>query len=211
MSDSVPMQLDEKLLHATIKLNTALFAAVCGLMAGGSLLLFTYLSLNRGLPNPGHYLNLLGIFMPGFTVSVQGAWIGLLWGGVLGGLAGAVIYRIYARSIRQQVADYFAHNKSEYDLEYAVLRLHGHSLGLAIGGMVALGLIASTNWLVLRGTAEESVHAALLSQYLPGYSVSLPGSLVGALEMLIIVYLSCVLLAAIYNWVHAMRHKGAAS
>lgn len=209
MSESPPIQLDEKLLHATIKLNTVLFAGVCGLMAGASLLLLTYLSLSRGQPNTGHYLNLLGVFMPGYQVSVVGAWVGLLWGGVVGALAGAVIYRIYARGIRQQVADYFAHNKSEYDLEYAVLRLHGHSLGLALGGMVALGLIATTNWLVLRGTAEESMHAALLAQFLPGYSVSLAGSLIGALEMLAIVYVSCVLLAAIYNWVHAYRHQDA--
>lgn len=205
MSDSAPIELDEKLLHATIKLNTALFAVVCGLMAGVSLLLITYVSLNRGLPDPGHYLNLLGFFMPGYNVSVKGAWIGLLWGGVIGALAGAVIYRIYARGIRQQVLDYFAHNKSEYDLDYAVLRLHGHSLGLAVGGMVAIGLIATTNWLVLRGTADESVHAALLAHYLPGYSVSFVGSLVGALEVLIIAYLFCVLLAAIYNRVHQFR------
>lgn len=209
MSDSAPIELDEKLLHATVKLNTVLFAAVCGLMAGVSVLLITYVSLNRGLPDPGHYLNLLGFFMPGYNVSVKGAWIGLLWGGVIGALAGAVIYRIYARGIRQQVQDYFAHNKTEYDLEYAVLRLHGHSLGLAIGGMVAIGLIATTNWLVLRGTADESVHAALLAHYLPGYSVSFVGSLVGALEILIIVYLFCVLLAAIYNRVHQFRRGDA--
>lgn len=209
MSDSAPIELDEKLLHATIKLNTVLFAAVCGLMAGVSLLLITYISLNRGLPDPGHYLNLLGFFMPGYNVSVKGAWIGLLWGGVIGALAGAVTYRIYARGIRQQVLDYFAHNKSEHDLEYVVLRLHGHSLGLAIGGMVAIGLIATTNWLVLLGIADESVHAALLAQYLPGYSVSFVGSLVGALEVLIVAYLFCILLAAIYNLVHQVRRGDA--
>lgn len=209
MSDSAPIELDEKLLHATIKLNTVLFAGVCGLMAGASLLLLTYLSLSRGLPNPGHYLNLLGVFMPGYQVSALGAWIGLLWGGAIGALTGAVTYRIYARGIRQQVLDYFAHNKSEYDLEYAVLRLHGHSLGLAIGGMAAIGLIATTNWLVLHGAADESVHAALLAQYLPGYSVSFVGSLVGALEVLIVAYLFCILLAAIYNRVHQFRRGDA--
>lgn len=211
MSDTPSIPIDEKLLHATVKLNTLLFAVVSGLMGGVSLLLLTYLSLYRGLPNPGHYLNLLSVFMPGYSVSVEGAWIGLLWGGVIGALAGAVIYRIYARSIRQQVADYFANNKTEYDLEYAVLRLQGHALGLALGIMAALGLMASTNWLVLRGTADESQHAALLANYLPGYSVSFAGSLVGAVEILVIIYVFCVLLAAIYNGVHAARQKGDAS
>ena len=211
MSDNPSLRIDEKLLHATIKLNTLLFAMVCGLLGGVSMLLLTYLSMYRGLPNHGHYLNLLGVFMPGYSVSVEGAWIGLLWGGVIGAISGAVIYRIYARSIRQQVTDYFTHDKSEYDLEYGVLKLHGSALGLALGSMAALGLIASTNWLVLRGTADESAHAMLLAHYLPGYSVSFVGSLIGAVEILIIVYVLCVLLAVIYNRMHAYRQKGAAS
>ncbi|MHB8916052.1 MAG: hypothetical protein ACYC4K_09610 [Thiobacillus sp.] len=212
MSDNPSVPIDEKLLHATVKLNTLLFAAVCGVMGGVSLFLLTYISLyHRGLPNPGHYLNLLGFFLPGYNVSVEGAWLGLLWGGLIGALSGAVVYRVYARSIRQQVADYFASKKSEYDLEYAVLSLHGHSLGLALGGIVTLGLLVSTNWLVFRGTAEQSEHAALFSHFLPGYSVSFVGSLMGAIDIFILVYAFCVLLAIVYNGVSAFRHKGAAS
>lgn len=211
MSAHTSFPIDEKLLSATIKLNTLLFSAVCGAMGGVSLLLFTYASLYRGLPNPGHDLNLLSVFLPGYSVSIEGAWIGLFWGGVIGAISGAVIYRIYARGIRQQVADYFANSKPEHDLEYAVLKLHGHSLGLALGVIAALGLIVSTNWLVLRGTASESVHAGLLAYYLPGYSVSVRGSLVGAVETFIAVYLFCTLFAAIYNRVQTVRQKGAAA
>lgn len=211
MSDNSHIVIDEQLLHATVKLNTLLFATVCSLMGGISLLLLTYFSLYRGLPDPGHYLNLLGVFMPGYSVSVEGAWIGLLWGGVIGAIFGAVNYRIYARGIRQQVMDYFFSDKSECDLEYSVLKLHGNSLGFALGIMTALGLIASTNWLVLRDTADESVHAALLAHYLPGYSVSFEGSMIGAVEIFIIFYVLSVLLAGIYNRVRASRQKGAAS
>lgn len=211
MSDTPAIPIDEKLLHATIKLNTLLFAVVCAVMGGVSLFLLTYISLYRGLPNPGHYLNLLSVFLPGYNVSLEGAWLGLLWGGLIGALIGVVVYRIYARSIRQQVADYFASKKSESDLEYTVLRLHGSSLGLALGGSVALGLLATTNWLVLRGTAEQSEHAALFGQFLPGYSVSFMGSLMGAIDIFILVYALCFFLALVYNGVSAFRHKGGAS
>jgi len=210
MSENTPVPIDEVLLHATVKWNTLLFAGICGLMGALTLLCMTYLSLYRGLPSPGHYLNLLGVFLPGYRVSAEGAWIGFLWGGLLGAVSGAVIYRIYARSIRQQVADYFAGDKSADALEYVVLKLHGHSLGLALGGIAALGLLITTNWLVIRGTADESVRARLLSHYLPGYSVSLPGSIVGAVEIFVIVYLFCLLLGVIYNWVVTLRQKGAA-
>ena len=211
MSENAPVPIDENLLRATVKLNTLLFAGVCGLMGGLTLLCMTYLSLYRGLPSPGHYLNLLGVFLPGYSVSSEGAWVGFLWGALLGAISGAVIYRIYARSIRQQVADYFSGERSGDALEYAVLKLHGHSLGLALGSIAALGLLITTNWLVVRGTADESVHAALLSHYLPGYAVSASGSILGAVDVFVITYLFCVLLGVIYNGVVALRQNGAAS
>ena len=211
MSEDAPVQIDEVLLHATVKWNTRLFAGICGLIGAFSLLCMTYLSLYRGLPSPGNYLNLLGVFLPGYRVSPGGAWVGFLWGGLIGAVSGAVIYRIYARSIRQQVADYFAGSRSREDLENAVLTLNGHSLGLALGSIAALGLLITTNWLVVRGTAHESIHAALLSQYLPGYAVSASGSILGAVDVFIVIYLFCVLLGAIYNGVVALRKKGAAS
>lgn len=210
MSEGTPAQIDEVLLHATVKWNTRLFAGICGLIGAFTLLFATYLSLYRGLPSPGHYLNLLGVFLPGYSVSPGGAWIGFLWGGLIGAVCGAVIYRIYARSIRQQVADYFAGSRSREDLENAVLTLNGHSLGLALGSIGALGLLITTNWLVVRGTAHESVHAELLSQYLPGYAVSTWGSILGAVEVFIVAYVFCVLLGAIYNRMVALRRRGAA-
>ncbi|MDH3314536.1 MAG: hypothetical protein OER43_02040 [Gammaproteobacteria bacterium] len=211
MSENAPVMINEVLLHATVKWNTRMFAGICGLIGALTLLCMTYLSLFRGMPDPGHYLSLLGLFLPGYTVSAGGAWVGFLWGGLIGAVSGAMIYRIYARSIPQQVADYFAGNRSIHTLENVVLKLHGHSLGLALGSLAALGLLITTNWLVVRGTADESVHAALLSQYLPGYTVSTSGSILGAVEIFVIIYLFCVLLSVIYNGVVALRQNGAAS
>jgi hypothetical protein len=211
MSEDAPVPIDEVLLHATVRWNTLLFAGVCGLIGALTLLCVTYLSLYRGLPNPGQYLNLLGVFLPGYRVSAGGAWVGFLWGGLLGAVLGAVIYRIYARSIRQQVADYLTGKKSRDALEHAVLKLHGHSLGLALGAIAALGLLITTNWLVVRGTADESVNAALFSHYLPGYTVSASGSILGAVDVFVIAYLFSFLLGVIYNGVVALRENGAAS
>jgi hypothetical protein len=210
MKEDTPAQIDEVLLHATVKWNTRMFAGICGLIGAFTLLCATYLSLYRGLPSPGHYLNLLRVFLPGYSVSPGGAWIGFLWGGLIGAVCGAVIYRIYARSIRQQVADYFSGSRSREDLENAVLTLNGHSLGLALGSIGALGLLITTNWLVVRGTAHESIHAELLSQYLPGYAVSTWGSILGAVDVFIVTYVFCVLLGAIYNRLVALRRRGAA-
>ena len=210
MTENTPPQIDEVLLHATVKWNTRLFAGICGVIGATTLLCVTYLSLYRGLPYPGHYLGLLGVFLPGYGVSASGAWIGFLWGGAIGAVSGAVMYRIYARGIRQQVADYFSGTASKDDLENSVLKLNGHSLGVALGSIGGLGLLITTNWLVVRGTAGESKHAALLSQFLPGYSVSASGSILGAIDIFVITYLLCLLLGMIYNRLVTLR-KGARS
>jgi hypothetical protein len=81
----------------------------------------------------------------------------------------------------------------------------GNALGVGLGALMALQLFITTNWLVVRGTAPYSKNAALLSQYLPGYSVSFTGSLIGACELFAVVFVLSHVLAGIYNTVARMR------
>lgn len=207
-NESTEVKIDQKLLSATIKLNTILLAGVFGFVCGAGLFVMTFISLNRGLPNPGHYLNLLGVFLPGYRVSPAGAWIGLLWGGVIGALSGAVIYRIYARAIKQRVREYLRGEKSELEMAHVTLLIEGHPFGLALGSVMALGLFITTTWLVVRGTAGESIHAALLSNYLPGYTVSISGGAMGAILLFGMTYFFCRLLGWIYNRMVYFRIRG---
>lgn len=198
-------QINRSLLKAAIKLNTLLLAGVSGLLGGLLLFTITFLSLNKGLPYPGHYLNLLGVFLPGYNVSPSGAWVGLFWGAIVGALLGALFYRIYARTIEEQVRNYLKLGQPDKDLMKSVMKIDGHRLGIALGAIVAIGLLVTTNWLVFRGTAEESYNAALLSNYLPGYSVSTVGSFVGAIEIFIIFYLLCQFFGWVYNKIAVLR------
>jgi len=202
-----PDGINRRLLQAAVKLNTWLLAGVFACVGGLSLFMVTYLSLYRGLPQPGHYLNLLGVFLPGYSVSHSGAWIGLFWGALLGGLLAAMFYRIYARIIVSQIHDYLGKGNARKGLLGVTLRFDGNYLGFALGSMVAAGLIVTTNWLVLRGTADESMHAVLLAQYLPGYSISVMGSLLGAVELFALTYLLCLLFSWIYNSVARVRGR----
>lgn len=202
------VEINRRLLRATIRLNTLLFAAVFGLICGLGLFVITFISLNRGLPNPGHYLNLLGVFFQGYRVSPGGAWIGLLWGGAVGAISGAVIYRIYAQTIEQQLHNYLNNENSDHEFTQPTLLIAGHPLGLALGTVMALGLFLTTGWLVIRGTADQSPHAALLSNYLPGYTVSFSGGLIGAALLFAITYFFCRLLGWIYNRVVLLRSRG---
>jgi hypothetical protein len=201
--------INQQLLRAAIKLNTWLLALVFGSAGGLLLFLVTYMSLYRGLPQPGQYLNLLGVFLPGYSVSHAGAWAGLFWGAVIGAVVAVIFYRIYARSIESQVQEHIYEDRKDSDLLGITLRLDGNYLGLALGAMVAAGLLVTTNWLVFRGTAAESMHAILLANYLPGYTVSFSGGLIGALELFAFVYLVCQLFSWLYNSIASLRGRQA--
>lgn len=199
------IKINRQLLHSVVRLNTLLMATVSGVIGGLSLFLITYLSLFRGLPEPGHYLNLLGIFLPGYKVSLSGAWIGLFWGAVIGAFLGGMFYRVYARSIESQVRRCIERNRVGGDLMQTTLRMSGKHLGLALGGVVSIGLVITTNWLVIRGTADESMNAMLLSNYLPGYTVSFWGSIVGGVQLFFITYIICLIFSWLYNVVAFSR------
>jgi hypothetical protein len=200
-------QVNQQLLRAAIRLNTRLLALVFACAGGLFLFMATFMSLYRGLPQPGQYLNLLGVFLPGYSVSHAGAWAGLFWGAVIGAVVAVVFYRIYARSIESQVQAHLYEDRDDRDLRSITLRLDGNYLGMALGAIVAGGLLVTTNWLVFRGTAEESMHAILLSNYLPGYTVSFTGSLIGALELFAVVYLVCLLFSWLYNSIATLRGR----
>jgi len=207
MTNNNETKYDEVLLHASIKLNTRLLAGVFGFISGLTLLIVTYMSLYRGMPNTGQYLNLLGVFLPGYEVSHIGAWIGFFWGVIIGGFIAAMFYRIYARSIPNLIQDYIKTSSKNDDLLAASMRIDGHYLGLALGAIIAIGLIVTTNWLVIRGTADQSMHAVLLVNYLPGYSVSTIGSFIGALELFVINYILSLGFSWVYNNIVALRGK----
>ena len=79
--------------------------------------------------------------------------------------------------------------------------ISGNALGVALGVLLAVQLLLTTNWLVVRGTGESSTNAALLGQYLPGYTVSFFGSVVGAIGVFGLAFVLSHVLAWIYNFV----------
>jgi hypothetical protein len=192
-------------LRATMRVNAAIFGALLGLMAG-LLLLGLALVAQPGGPT-GVLVTLLAVFLPGYATGWLGALLGLFWGWVVGALLGGSIYWISYRNLGPEIDHLVAPTQAGGDPPFAILRLHGPSLGLAIGVMGAIGLAATTTWLVVRGTAAQSVHAGLLAEILPGYTVSVAGSVVGAAELFLILYLAGMGFAFIYNRIVAAGHR----
>jgi hypothetical protein len=198
-----------KLLNAAIRFNALMLGLTAGTLAALIIYFATHASLVKWGSDSGSYLSLLAIFFPGYTVTSSGAWVGAFWAFVYAATCSSLSYRLYGRVLGTRIADILLSTVPTENpvLRPSVLRLHGFSLGLAIGAIAALGLFCSTAWLVIRGTADESVHAALFSNYIPGYSVSILGGLWGAIELFVMVFIACLMLAAIYNKIVELRHE----
>src|SRR5688572_28608884 len=81
----------------------------------------------------------------------------------------------------------------------AILRLNGRAWGIAFGLLFGLGLFLATNILVLKGGPSVGPHLGLLRAYLPGYSVTLGGSVIGFVYMFVIGYAVGRFIGIVYN------------
>jgi hypothetical protein len=80
-----------------------------------------------------------------------------------------------------------------------IARIHEQGWGTAFGAIMAVGLLIATNALVIRGGRVVGPHLNLLSNYFPGYSVSVGGSLIGAVYAFVLGYGIGRTIAVIYN------------
>ena len=195
------------LLGAAIRLNTVVTAFAFGLMSGSVIWLATVILVAKGGEEVGSHLSLLSVFCAGYTVTWGGAWIGFFWGFVYGGISGGILYWTYAKTLRADLIRALVADTGSSQLQAPILLLSGPALGTGVGLVAALQLFATTNWLVLRGTAAYSDNAALLGHYLPGYSVSFVGSLIGAAELFALAFAGSLLVGAVYNKISRMRHR----
>jgi hypothetical protein len=84
-------------------------------------------------------------------------------------------------------------------LRNALLRLNARAWGIGMGLLLAVGLFLATNILVIRGGENVGQHLGLLSIYLPGYSVSFVGSVIGFVYAFVVGYGLGRLIGAVYN------------
>lgn len=84
-------------------------------------------------------------------------------------------------------------------IQVALSELNQRAWGVAIGLVVGGGLFFATLILRLRTGADAGAHLSLLAAYLPGYSVTIVGSVIGFIYGFLLGYGAGRLLATIYN------------
>lgn len=83
-------------MRATLlRLNARAWGIAIGLLLGLGLFIATLVLVLRGGPDVGQHLSLLGVFLPGYRVSVAGAFIGFAYSFVIGYALGRLIGLVY--------------------------------------------------------------------------------------------------------------------
>lgn len=85
---------------ALVRLNEHGWGVAFGLLAGLGLFGATLMLVIRGGQTVGPHLGLLGIYLPGYEVTMMGAVLGLMYGLVLGYAAGFLIGALYNWLVR---------------------------------------------------------------------------------------------------------------
>lgn len=84
-------------------------------------------------------------------------------------------------------------------LERAVRRLNARAWGITLGLLLGVGLFAATLILVIKGGPRVGEHLGLLSNYFPGYRVTLLGSFIGFVYAFVLGYGVGRVVGSVYN------------
>jgi hypothetical protein len=85
------------------------------------------------------------------------------------------------------------------ETQRTLARLHARAWGVAAGFLFGFGLFAATLILVMQGGPNMGEHLALLSVFLPGYSVSIVGAFIGGVYAFVIGYAMGRIVGTVYN------------
>ncbi len=90
-------------------------------------------------------------------------------------------------------------------LRMGIARLRASVMAVTFGLVGGAGLFILTAWLLVQGGDPVGPHLSLLSNFLPGYSVSWPGAFIGFAHGTVAGALAGWSTAWIYNWIAASR------
>lgn len=97
MAEPIPQEEFQQIRKSLVRFSEQGWGLAFGSLAAVGLFVATMWLVIRGGVNVGEHLNLLGIYLPGYSVSVGGAFIGFVYAFVIGYGAGRTIATVYNR------------------------------------------------------------------------------------------------------------------
>lgn len=190
------------LFERAVRVNAILLATVGGVFTGSLVAGFTIALVWLDDPTTISQQTPISLLLPGYDISIQGAFAGFGWGFLIGSLSARMLYTSYAQLARKRLIRAVVENQiSDYFQVDAVTHtgFSARSLGLPLAAILSATLMLSTVLMLAQYDAKAIAHAEFLSYYLPGYRVSFVGGLVGAIEVFALVFLSSQFFCWVYN------------
>lgn len=102
MNSSLPEgHLSPEARNSLKRLHGRAWGIATGMFLGLGLFLATIILVLRDGPNMGEHLSLLSVYLPGYSVSVGGSFIGFVYAFVIGYAMGRVIGTVYNFAVRE--------------------------------------------------------------------------------------------------------------
>ncbi len=100
MNTRLPPSEDEVITRVVVRMNATMTGVALGLLSGGGLFIATLWLVLKGGPDPGPHLSLLGQYFPGYSVTLSGCFVGLIYGFALGFISGLLLGGLYNKVAR---------------------------------------------------------------------------------------------------------------
>jgi hypothetical protein len=84
-------------------------------------------------------------------------------------------------------------------VQASVLRLNARAWGISTGLLLGGGLFLATIFLIIRGGPTVGQHLSMLRVFLPGYSVTWTGAVIGFIYAFVIGYGLGRIIGSVYN------------
>jgi hypothetical protein len=196
----------EDLSRALIRFNAHTLALTMALIGGLGVAAATLSLLVQGGENVGSMLATLGVFFPGYRVSVGGALVGVVWAVLVSYSLTLVFARVYGSWTLRRLRDQLD-TDAPPDVLGGASTLAPLALAISTGAVLALAFFVAHYWIYWRADVPGSPvrYLALLANYLPGYTVAIAGGLVGTFWVFAYGFIGAAAIAWIYNAVAALR------
>lgn len=195
----------EGLRRALARTNANYLGVVVGVVLAIVLFAATAVLLIQGPVRPGAEvgptLGLLENYLPGYTVSWGGAFVGAFWTFLFAFVASWPAAWLYYLGAFHHVENVPQPPEQASEMPVTVARIRIPGFAAAAGLLCGFSLFLATIILVLRegASATRGRHLGLLSNYLPEYTVSVGGAFLGFLYFLVAGGVLFAIAGTIYN------------
>jgi hypothetical protein len=190
---------EPNMANALARMNAISLGLSCALLAGASLGGATLVLVLQG-NEPSYHLGLLAQFFPGYTVTLEGVFVGALWAAGVAFFSTTPVALLYYRNLLSKQSSGSASSTDQH-LGQDIARLKKREFAMAVGLLAGAAMFIATALLIVNQDAGKPLgpHLKLFGLFLPGYKITWAGSALGFIYLTASGGAAALFVAGFYN------------